>query len=91
MLNRKMYYVYFLKSISRKFRYVGYTSNLQSRLLQHNQGFNISTKAFIPFELEAYIAVKSKQHALDLEKYFKTGSGIAFARKHILIYEALAK
>ena len=86
-----MYYVYFLKSLISDFRYVGYTSNLDSRLIEHNQGLNKSTKPYKPFEFDAYIALKTETKAKDLEKYFKTGSGIAFARKRILTYEALAK
>ena len=85
-----MYYVYFLKSLNSDFRYVGYTSNLENRLTEHNTGLNKSTKPFIPFELNAYVAVKTEKIAKDLEKYFKTGSGIAFSRKRILTYEALA-
>ncbi len=85
-----MYYVYFLKSLEKDFRYVGYTSKLKSRFEAHNKGLNQSTKHYAPFELEAYVAVKTKKIAKDLEKYFKTGSGIAFARKRILTYEALA-
>lgn len=73
------------------FRYVGHTSDLKSRLNEHNQGLNQSTKHYKPLELDAFVAVKTKQKAMDLEKYFKTGSGIAFARKRILTYEALAK
>jgi len=64
---------------------------LESRLVEHNSGLNKSTKPCLPFEVEAYIAVKTEKLAKDLEKYFKTGSGIAFARKRILTYEALAK
>ena len=86
-----MYYVYFLKSLRYKYKYVGYTSNLKSRLDEHNRGLNKSTRPYLPFELDAYIAVKTKKLARDLEKYFKTGSGIAFSRKRILTYEALAK
>jgi putative endonuclease len=85
-----MYYVYFLKSLNSDFRYVGYTSNLGNRLTEHNTGLNKSTKPFIPFELNAYVAVKTEKIAKDLEKYFKTGSGIAFSRKRILTCEALA-
>ena len=84
-----MYYIYFLKSLNSSFRYVGYTSNLKSRFKEHNQGLNKSTKPYKPFDLDAYVAVKSEKTAKDLEKYFKTGSGIAFARKRILTYEAL--
>jgi len=86
-----MYYVNFLKSLSSNFRYVGYTSDLKKRFRDHNQGLNKSTKPYLPFELDAYIAVKTEKIAKDLEKYFKTGSGIAFSRKRILTYEALAK
>jgi len=86
-----MYYVYFLKSLNTSFRYVGYTSDLKRRIQEHNNGFNKSTKPYSPFEFDAYIAVKTEKLAKDLEKYFKTGSGIAFSRKRILTYEALAK
>ena len=86
-----MYYVYFLKSLRYKYNYVGYTSNLKSRLDEHNRGLNKSIKPYLSFEWDAYIAVKTKKLARDLEKYFKTGSGIAFSRKRILTYEALAK
>ena len=70
---------------------MGYTSDIKMRLKEHNSGSNKSTKPHIPFELEAYIAVQSEEVAKELEKYFKTGSRIAFARKRILTYEALAK
>ena len=86
-----MYYVYFLKSLNSSFRYVGYTSDLKRRIEEHNNGMNKSTKPYRPFEIDAYIAVKTEKLAIDLEKYFKTGSGIAFSRKRILTYEALAK
>ena len=86
-----MFYVYFLKSIRTDFRYVGYTSNLKKRFSDHNNGLNKSTKPFLPFELDAYISVKTEKIAKNLEKYFKTGSGIAFARKRILTYETLVK
>lgn len=71
--------------------YVGYTSNVEKRLNEHNEGLNKSTKAYRPFKLDAYIAVQTKEKAKDLEKYFKTGSGIAFARKRIITYEPQAQ
>ncbi len=90
-MERFTYYVYFLKSLKNNFRYVGYTKRLNPRFEEHNEGLNKSTKHYAPFELEAYVAVKTEKIAKDLEKYFKTGSGIAFARKRILTYEALAE
>jgi hypothetical protein len=52
---------------------------------------NKSIRPYKPFEIDAYIAVKTEEIAKSLERYFKTGSGIAFSRKRILTYEALAK
>ena len=49
------------------------------RFKDHNEGRNKSTKPFLPFQLDAYIAVKTEKITKDLEKYFKTGSGIAFS------------
>jgi predicted GIY-YIG superfamily endonuclease len=83
-----MYYVYFLKSVNHDFYYIGHTNDLKIRLAHHNSGKSQSTKHYAPFELISYLAVKTRKHASDLEKYFKTGSGIAFARKRILRYEA---
>jgi len=70
--------------------YVGSTNNLEKRLYQHNNGNNLSTKAYTPWRLEASIAVRSEKHARDLEKYFKTGSGKAILKKRILTDEATA-
>lgn len=86
-----MYYGYFLRSLNTPFRFVGYTSNLKKRLFENNSGKNKSTKPYLPFELDVYIAVRTEKIAKNLEKYFKTGSGIAFSRKRLLTYEALAK
>jgi hypothetical protein len=52
---------------------------------------NKSTRSHIPFEIDAYIAVQTERRAKELEKYFKTGSGIAFSRKRILTSEASAE
>jgi hypothetical protein len=43
-----------------------------------------STKHYAPFVLEAYVAVKTKNKAIELENYFKTGSGKAILKKRIL-------
>lgn len=79
-----MWYVYVLKSTVKDWMYIGYSSNLKSRVEQHNSGNVQSTKHYAPFELEAYVAVKTKQKAIELEKYFKTGSGKAVLKKRIL-------
>jgi predicted GIY-YIG superfamily endonuclease len=70
--------------------YVGSTNNLKRRMEEHATGRGISTKWRLPVILDAYIAVKSKQTAINLEKYLKTSSGKATLRKRILPDEAIA-
>lgn len=79
-----MWYVYILKSKDKDFLYVGSTTNLKRRLLEHNNGLSVSTKAYKPFQLAAYVAVQTETRAKDLERYFKTGSGKAVLKKRIL-------
>lgn len=79
-----MYYVYFLSNQSGNFIYVGYSSNVDRRVKQHNAGNVISTKFHRPLTLKGFIAVDSKKKALKLERYFKGGSGKAFLRKRII-------
>ena len=79
-----MWFVYVLKSMNHPFYYVGHTNEVERRLDQHNLGLNQSTKHYAPFVLETYIAVKTKEKALELEKYFKAGSGKAVLMKRFL-------
>ena len=79
-----MWYVYVLRSLKDNNIYIGSTNDVGRRLYQHNSAEVDSTKSRIPFTLEAYIAVKNKAKALDLEQYFKTGSGKAILQKRIL-------
>lgn len=71
------WFVYIIKSLMKDFIYIGYTNNLRRRLVEHNHGFVQSTKAYRPYEIIAYIAVKTEKKAKTLEKYLKTGSGKA--------------
>jgi predicted GIY-YIG superfamily endonuclease len=79
-----MWLVYILRSLRDENLYIGSTNDLQRRLIEHNSGNVDSTKHRTPFTLEAYIAVKDKTKAIELEQYFKTGSGKAILRKRIL-------
>ena len=79
-----MWYVYMLRSVKDRNLYVGSTDNIRRRLTEHNSGRVDSTKGRIPFSLEAYIAVKDQTKAIELERYFKTGSGRALLKKRIL-------
>jgi putative endonuclease len=79
-----MWFVYVIKSLGSPFIYVGSTNKLDDRLEGHNAGTNPSTKHYLPFSLEAYVAVKTEELARELEQYFKTGSGKAILKKRIL-------
>ena len=79
-----MWYVYILRSLKDKNLYIGSADNIGRRFTEHNSGKVHSTKGRIPFGLEAYIAVKDKTRAIELEQYFKTGSGRALLQKRIL-------
>lgn len=80
-----MYYIYFLRSeIKPDWVYTGSTNNLERRLKEHESGKSKYTKAYLPVYLEAYISVAAERKARELEKYFKTGSGIAILKKRIL-------
>ena len=80
----RMWFVYVLKSVTSTFVYVGFTTDLEKRLQEHNEGLNQSTKHYAPFRIVAYVAVPTEQQAVKLEKYFKTGSGKAVLNKRII-------
>ena len=82
-----MWYVYILKSLKEGRFYVGSTNDLRRRVQEHKEGLCESTRHRAPVNLEAYIAVKNELVARSLEKYLKSGSGIATLRKRILTSE----
>ena len=76
------YYVYLIRSINQpSIVYVGYTTNLKQRLETHNSGGSIHTKKDRPWELVICIAFKNIECAKTFEKYLKSQSGRAFAKK----------
>jgi putative endonuclease len=80
-----MYYAYILRSENFPDQtYVGSTSDLRKRLAEHNAGKSIHTNKFKPWNLMAYVALPEKHIAEKLESYLKSGSGRAFAKKHLL-------
>ncbi|QQN62341.1 GIY-YIG nuclease family protein [Bradyrhizobium diazoefficiens] len=79
-----MYYVYILRSKSDPDRYyVGLTSDLRVRLKRHNAGEVPHTSKFTPWELKTYVAFSDEQQAIAFEKYLKSASGRAFAKKRL--------
>ena len=76
-------YVYLLQS--ERFpskRYIGITTDIEQRLMEHNQGKSPHTSKFRPWELKVSIWFDDKDKAAVFEQYLKRGSGHAFARRH---------
>jgi len=79
-----MHYVYLIESISDPSqRYVGVTGDLRTRLAEHNAGKSGHTSKHLPWRLVTYVAFSDHKQALAFERYLKSGSGHAFARKRL--------
>jgi putative endonuclease len=79
-----MFYVYILRSVNHPEQtYIGSTHDLRARLAQHNAGRSIHTNKFKPWKIQAYVALPQREPADRFERYLKTGSGRAFANRHL--------
>jgi putative endonuclease len=77
--------VYILKTIRHPTRYyVGLTTNVATRLAVHNSGGSLYTAELRPWELVATIEFSNESSAIAFEKYLKSGSGRAFAKRHFV-------
>ncbi len=76
-----MFYVYILHSDVRQRLYIGKTNNLKRRVKEHNDGQNLSTKAYRPWTLAFYEAYINADDASRREKYLKTTQGRQTIRK----------
>ena len=77
-------YVYMLSDVAtRTHHYVGMTEDIEERLAKHNAGQVPHTSRFAPWTIDAAIAVRGRTAAARLEQYLKSGSGRAFANKHL--------
>lgn len=80
-----MTYVYLLRSVAfPNERYVGWTTDLKTRLADHNKGRSLHTAKYRPWELVMYLGFADKARAIEFEKYLKSGSGRAFAARHFV-------
>jgi putative endonuclease len=77
-----MYYIYSLQC--KDGYYVGCTDNLEDRIERHQKGQAPATNNRLPVKLEFYFATDNKYKAFEFEKYLKSGSGRAFANKHLI-------
>ena len=78
------HYVYILVSETDENRhYTGLTDDLESRLKAHNNGQVPHTSKYRPWRIETAIAFSCPQKAANFEKYLKSHSGRAFAKKRL--------
>jgi len=76
-------FVYVLKNQETVPRYyVGLTNDVAARLTWHNAGRCLHTTKYRPWELHAVVEFASVEHASRFERYLKSGSGRAFAKRH---------
>lgn len=77
--------VYLLRSVSRPERhYIGITSDVVRRLDVHNSGGSRHTMSDRPWRLVSFVEFADEAQAIRFEKYLKSGSGRAFAKRHLL-------
>ena len=63
--------------------YIGLTSDLARRLEWHNAGLNVSTAAHGPWTVLVSVQFTTEAAAVRFERYLKSGSGRAFAKRHL--------
>jgi putative endonuclease len=79
-----MKYVYVLRSIVCPDRhYTGVTEDLRTRLAKHNAGEVPHTSKYKPWQLRTYVAFSDEKQAFAFERYLKSASGRAFAKKRL--------
>ena len=69
------FFVYVLKSQLTGSSYVGHTSDLQKRVVEHNSGKSLSTKGKRPWRLVYSEEYASRSEAASRERYFKSIQG----------------
>ena len=77
-------WVYILKSIVVEERfYVGLTDDPERRLSEHNAGESFHTKDYKPWKIISKFWFEKDDTAERFERYLKSGSGRAFAKRHL--------
>jgi predicted GIY-YIG superfamily endonuclease len=76
-------FVYVLKNADSPSRfYVGVTANVRARLRDHNDGRCPHTAPRRPWHRYVIIEFPDEARAIRFERYLKSGSGRAFAKRH---------
>ena len=76
--------VYVLRSAREPHRYyTGLTSNLSLRLDAHNVGHCSHTASGRPWIADVVMEFSDERRAVAFERYLKSGSGVAFSKRHL--------
>ena len=80
-----MFFVYVLLSEDFNKIYIGYTSDIDNRLIAHNHPSNKGwTKSFQPWKLVYYEQFENKSDAMSREKQLKYQKGRKFIKTEII-------
>lgn len=80
-----MWYVYIIRSVTYpEQEYTGVSADLKQRIADHNTRKSLHTAKYAPWELMWYSAFSDKFTALEFERYLKSHSGRAFAKKRLI-------
>jgi putative endonuclease len=71
------------RTVSRSRYYTGVTSDLSARLEAHNSGRCAHTSPNAPWEVDVFVQFADERRAVAFERYLKSGSGYAFAKRHL--------
>jgi len=83
-MKHTFFYVYILRSkAGGDHFYSGFTEDIDDRLKHHNSGAVPATGPYRPWEYKTVIAFTDREQALAFERYLKTQSGRAFAKKRL--------
>lgn len=77
------HYVYILQSVDGNHFYSGLTEDLADRLKKHNFGAVPHTAKHHPWQIKTAVAFRDRIQAVAFEKYLKSSSGRAFAKKRL--------
>ena len=76
-------FVYVLKNADQDPQfYTGLTADLGARIMDHNAGRCPHTASRRPWRMHVVIEFANEKTAIRFERYLKSGSGRAFAKRH---------
>ena len=77
-------FVYVLKNSEVPPRYyTGIASDVAKRHADHNAGCSVHTAKYRPWSVDVVIEFADEPRALAFERYLKSGTGVAFACRHL--------